>query len=248
MQLQHLITPASPCEVPNASKGTDLMHLIVVHWGLRRRHLQEHKSTDFSRSIPGSFYLHPFTSVDLSKFLILSLRVIAVLITWGIGDLGDKEKEKASLWTLNIALVLPKPLPPPSPSHILQASTPPNGTQPAIAPSCMHILISQPQPPSVSSSQQHRTHSLLLFPPHCTANSFPNTMNISCLSLPRHAAYNHHGLPHPRHVDNRTFKISTGEIKTHPVNSTLILQGTHKWKWHVSFSHPVYVPTLPLWS
>lgn len=28
---------------PKCFKGTDLMHLIVVHWGLRRRHLQEHK-------------------------------------------------------------------------------------------------------------------------------------------------------------------------------------------------------------
>lgn len=98
--------------------------------------------TDFSRSIPGSFYLHPFTSVDLSKFLVLSLRVIAVLITWGIGDLGDKEKEKTSSSALNIALLLPKPLPPPSPSHILQASIPPNHTHPATAPSCRHILIS----------------------------------------------------------------------------------------------------------
>lgn len=43
MQLQHLITPASLGEVPNASKVTDLMHLFVVHWGLRKRHLQEHE-------------------------------------------------------------------------------------------------------------------------------------------------------------------------------------------------------------
>lgn len=161
------------------------------------------RKTDFSRSIPGSFYLHPFTSVDLSKFLVLSLRVIAVLITWGTGDLGDKEKEKASSRTLNIALLLPKPLPAPSPSHILQTPTPPNHTHPAIAPPCIHILISQPQYPIVPSYfQQRRTHSLLLFPPYCTANSFPSTMNISCLSLPRHVLYNHHGLPHPHHVDN----------------------------------------------
>lgn len=30
-------------------------------------------------------------SVDLNKFLVLSLRVIAVLITWGVGDLKAKE-------------------------------------------------------------------------------------------------------------------------------------------------------------
>lgn len=32
----------------------------------------------------------------------------------------------------------------------------------------------------------------------------------------------------------------------HPVNSTIISQGTHKWMWHVNFSHLMYVPTLPL--
>lgn len=207
---------------------------------------QVKRKTDFSRSVPGSFYLHPFTSVDLSKFLILSFRVIAVLITWRIGDLRDKEKEKASLWALNIALLLPKPLPPPSPSHILQASTPPNHTHPAIAPSCIHILISQPQSPSASSYFQEHTAYCCFH--HTAPQTFPNTVNISCLSLPRHVAYNHHGLPHPHHVDNWISKISTAEIKTHPVSSTLILQGTHRWKWHVSFSHPVCVPTLLLLS
>lgn len=54
------------------------------------------KQRAFQLQHPRTLLSCSFTSVDLNKFLVLSLRVVAVLIAWGVGDLGGKEKEKAS--------------------------------------------------------------------------------------------------------------------------------------------------------
>lgn len=94
-------------------------------------------------------------------------------------------------------------------------------TQPWHLPVCTSSSPSPnlPSYPLTFSNTEH-TNYCCFHHKSCTASSFPSTMNISCLSLPRHVAYNHHGLPHPHHVDNRISKISTAEIETHPVNST----------------------------